>query len=85
MTFQIALSVILALLMLVGLPAVLIGSAIAHFRGRGSDRQGSGGISAGIGAAMRELDRVITRPSVEHQVETERRTLIREDDNGEDK
>ena len=84
MTLQIAVSVMLALLMLIGLPAVLIGTAIAHFRGRGSDRQGSGGVSAGIGAAMRELDRVMTRPSVEHQVETERPTLKREDDNGDD-
>jgi hypothetical protein len=84
MTFQAIFWSIMAVLMLVVLPIVLVKSAIDHFRGRGSDRRGSGGISAGIGAAMQELDRLMTRPSVEHQVEAEQRILKREDDSGSD-
>jgi hypothetical protein len=57
---------------------------IDHLRGKGRERRGSGGISAGVGAAMMELDRIMTRPSVEHQVETQNRILRREDDNGDD-
>lgn len=75
---------IMAVLVLIVVPIVLVISAIDHFRGRGSDRQGSGGISAGIGAAMQELDRIMARPSIEHQIENEQRVLRREDDNGDD-
>lgn len=74
----------MAVLVLVVLPIVLVWSAIDHFRGRGSERHGSGGISAGIGAAMQELDRLMTRPSIEHQIESEHRVLKREDDSGDD-
>lgn len=75
---------IMAVLVLIFVPIVLVWSAIDHFRGRGSDRRGSGGISAGIGAAMQELDRIMARPSIEHQIENEQRVLRREDDNGDD-
>jgi len=75
---------IMAVLVLVVLPIVLVWSAIDHFRGRGSERQGSGGISAGIGAAMQELDRIMTRPSIEHQIESEHPVLKREDDSGDE-
>ena len=84
MAFQAIFWSIMAVLTLIVLPIVLIWAAIDHFRGRGSDRRGSGGISAGIGAAMQELDRIMTRPSVEHKVEAEQPILKREDDSGSD-
>jgi hypothetical protein len=84
MTVQTAFWTIMAVATLVGLPIVLIWSMADHFRGRGSERRGSGGISAGVGAAMQELDRLMTRPSVEHQIEAEHQTLKREDDTGGD-
>ena len=84
MAFQTIFWSIMAVLTLVVLPIVLIWSAIDHFRGRGSERRGSGGISAGIGAAMQELDRLMTRPSAEHKVEAEQPVLKREDDSGSD-
>ena len=75
---------IIAVLAFVVVPMAIIWTMIDHFRRRGSDRPGSGGISAGIGAAMQELDRIMTRPSVEHQVEIEQKVLKREDDSGGD-
>ena len=84
MTVQVIFWLILALAVLVGVPIVLVWTAVTHFRGRGSERSGSGGISAGIGAAMQELDRLMTRPSVEHQIEAEQPILKREDDSGGD-
>ena len=75
---------VLAIAVLVGIPVALVWTMVDYFRGKGSDRRGSGGITAGIGAAMQELDRIVSRPSVEHQVETEHQTLRREDDAGSD-
>ena len=71
---------ILALAVLLFLPAALLWSMAQHLRGKGSERPGSGGISAGVGAAMQELDRIMARPSVEHQTKTENQTLKRDDD-----
>jgi hypothetical protein len=82
MTVQTVFWTIMAVATLVALPIVLVWSMVDHFRGRGSERRGSGGISAGVGAAMQELDRLMTRPSVEHQIEAEHQTLKREDDAG---
>ncbi len=82
MTFQLIFWSILAVAALVVVPIAMVWSMVQHLRGRGSQRTGSGGISAGIGAAMQEIDRLMTRPSVEHQVETEQPTLKREDDSG---
>ena len=79
MTFQAVFWSLAAIAMLVALPVAMIWSMVEHFRTRPSDRKGSGGISAGIGAALHELDRMVARPSVEHQVETEQRVLKRED------
>lgn len=74
----------MAVVMLVAVPIVLVKTMIDYFRGRGSQRQGSGGISAGIAGAMQELDRLISRPSAEHKIETEKPILKREDDSGSD-
>jgi hypothetical protein len=83
-TFQAIFWIGMAFVMLVILPIVFVMAMIDHFRGRGSQRKGSGGISAGIAGAMQELDRIITRPSVEHKIETEQPVLKREDDSGGD-
>jgi hypothetical protein len=84
MSFQLIFWSIAAIAVLVIVPVVMIWSMIDHFNTRGSERTGSGGISAGIGAAMQELDRIMTRPSAEHQLETEQPVLKREDDNGDE-
>jgi hypothetical protein len=75
---------VLAVAVLIGIPVMLVWTMIDYFRGKGSDRKGSGGLTAGVGAAMHELDRIMTRPSVEHQIETEHQTHPREDDAGDD-
>lgn len=74
----------MAIAMLIVLPLVFVKTTIDYFRGRGSQRSGSGGISAGIAGAMQELDRIISRPSAEHKIEAEQPTLKREDDSGSD-
>ena len=74
----------MAVVMLVVVPIMLVKTMIDYFRGRGSQRQGSGGISAGIAGAMQELDRLVSRPSAEHKIETEQPILKREDDSGND-
>ena len=83
-TLQTIFWLLLAVAFLIGVPVTLVWTMIDYFRGKGSDRRGSGGMTAGIGAAMQELDRIMTRPSVEHQIETEHQTLRREDDAGDD-
>ena len=60
-----------AIIALVVVPIVMIASMVSHFRTRGSERKGSGGISSGIGAALQELDRLMSRPSVEHQLDAQ--------------
>ncbi len=74
----------MAIAMFVLVPIVLVKTMIDYFRGRGSQREGSGGISTGIGAAMQELDRLVSRPSAEHKIEIEQPVLKREDDSGND-
>lgn len=74
----------MAVAMLVIVPIVLVKTMVDYFHGRGSQREGSGGVSAGIGSAMQELDRLLARPSAEHKIETEQPILKREDDSGED-
>lgn len=82
MTFSLIFWSIAAAAMFIVLPIVMIRSMVQHLRTPASKRPGSGGVSAGVGAALRELDRMIARPSVEHQVDTEQRVLKREDDQG---
>jgi hypothetical protein len=84
MTLQEVFWIIMAIGVLLIVPAALVWTMVDYFRGRGSDRQGSGGISSGISAAMQELDRLVARPSVEHTIETEHPVLKREDDSGND-
>jgi hypothetical protein len=74
----------MAIVMLVVVPLVFVKTTIDYFRGRGSQREGCGGISAGIAGAMQELDRLISRPSAEHKIEAEQPILKREDDSGND-
>jgi hypothetical protein len=83
-TLQTIFWLILAIVVLVGIPVALVWTMVDYFRGKGSDRRGSGSITAGIGAAMQELDRIVSRPSIEHQVDTEHQTHRREDDAGND-
>jgi hypothetical protein len=84
MTIQALFWTAMAIAMLVIVPIVLVKTMVDYFHGRGSQRKGSGGVSAGIGAAMQELDRLLARPSAEHKIETEQPILKREDDSGED-
>jgi hypothetical protein len=82
MTFIQILALLAAALFIVGLPAVLIFSVVDHVRHKGDRPRGSGSFTAGIGAAMQELDRLLARPSAEHIVEAENPVLKREDDEG---
>jgi hypothetical protein len=67
---------------IIGVPALLIWSMIDFNRTRASQRPGSGSLTAGIGAAMQELDRLMARPSAEHIEQAENPVLKREDDSG---
>src|SRR6185503_9220649 len=82
MTLQILFWSIMAVVVLVIVPIAMIWSVVEHLRTPASERKGSGGVSASIGAALLELDRLVARPSVEHHVEVEHSILKRDDDNG---
>jgi hypothetical protein len=71
MQLQLLFWIVVAIIAFVVVPIAMIGSMVSHFRTRASERRGSGGISSGIGAAIQELDRLMSRPSVEHQVEAQ--------------
>lgn len=75
---------VVAVVVLIGVPIGLIWTMVDYFRGKGSTRRGTGGFTAGVAAAMQELDRMTLRPSAEHQIEAEHQTLKREDDSGSD-
>jgi hypothetical protein len=71
MQIQLLFWIVVAIVAFVVVPIVMIASMVSHFRVRGSERKGSGGISNGIGAALQELERLTSRPSIEHQVEAQ--------------
>jgi hypothetical protein len=79
MSLQIVFLLIAAFAVFIIVPIALVMSAIEHFRHKASDRPSSGGISNIVGGAMLELDK-FTRPSAEHHIAAEHRTLKREDD-----
>jgi hypothetical protein len=86
MTVHDILAILVAVVVIVGGPVILVWSIVAHLRTPPSKRrhQGGGSMTAGIGAAMQELDRLYARPSAEHRVEAETPVLRREDDQGGD-
>jgi hypothetical protein len=77
-------AIVVGIAAIVGVPAALIWSMIDYSRHRASDRPGSGSVSAGIGAAMQEIDRLMARPSAEHVEQAKNPVLKREDDSGDD-
>jgi hypothetical protein len=77
--------IIVAVVVFIGGPIAMVWTFVDGMRRKASDRpSGGGGISNIVGGAMMEIDRLIARPSVEHQIETEHPTLEREDDKGGD-
>lgn len=84
MDLQLILLMIAALVTFVVGPIFLIWASIDHLRTKASDRpSGGGGISNIVGAALQEADRLLARPSIEHQIETEQAIPERESDDGE--
>ena len=75
---------LLAGLVFIGLPIAAVWGIVQHLRTPRSQRPPRTGVTAGFGAALQELDRLVARPSVEHTVETEKPILKREDDSGGD-
>jgi len=85
MNLHVTLLLAIAFLTFVVAPIALVWAVIDGMRHKASDRpSGGGGISNAVGGAMLELDRLLTRPSVEHQIETETPVLKREDDDSGD-
>jgi hypothetical protein len=70
----------LAGVVFIGAPIAAVWGIVQHLRTPLSQRPPRTGVSAGFGAALQELDRLVARPSVEHTVETERPIVKREDD-----
>lgn len=73
---------LMAVLTFVVMPIGMVIEIRHHLRGKGSDRRGGGSITSSVGAAMQELDRILTRPSMENTIEAETPILKREDDAG---
>jgi hypothetical protein len=83
-TLHILILLTLAFLIFIVAPIALVLTIIDAIRHKASDRRsGGGGISNMVGAAMMEADRLLARPSIEHQIETENPVLEREADDGE--
>lgn len=81
MTLKQILLVIVAVVVLIGLPIGMIWSIVDHIRHPHRERRG-GSSGYVLGPAIQELDRLIARPSVEHIVEAENRIERRDDDQG---
>jgi hypothetical protein len=74
----------LAFLIFVVGPIAMLWTFIDGMKRKASDRpSGGGGISSFVGAGLLEVDRLLARPSVEHQIETESATREKESDDGE--
>jgi hypothetical protein len=71
----------MAVLVLVIVPIGMALSAWQHMtaKKRGQPPKSSGG---GIGNALQELDRLVTRPAIEYTIEAETPILKRDDDQG---
>jgi hypothetical protein len=83
MELKVILLLAAALVTFVVAPIFLIWASIDHLRTKASDRPaGGGGISNLVGAALQEADRLLARPSIEHQIETEHASPERESDDG---
>ena len=68
---------IVVTILVIGLFAVLPIWAIVHFRLSGTGGRDSG--TRGIGSALFELDRLLSRPSIEHVVKAEDDDKLHED------
>lgn len=65
-------------------PIALVWTFVDGLRRKASDHpSGGGGISNFVGAGLQEIDRLLARPSIEHQIETEHAVPERESDDGE--
>jgi hypothetical protein len=85
MSLHIIFLLVMAFLTFVVAPIALVWAFVDGMKRKSSERSsGGGGISNVVGGAMLEIDRILTRPSVEHQIETENPVLEREDDTGGD-
>ena len=83
MSLHIIVTLILAFVTFIVAPIALVWTVVDSMRRKSSDRpSGGGGISNVVGGAMLEIDRLMARPSIEHQIETENQVLEREDDTG---
>jgi hypothetical protein len=84
MSLQILFWLVVAFLTFVVGPIAMIWTFVDGMRRKASDRpSGGGGISSFVGAGLQEVDRLLARPSVEHQIETESPVLEKESDDGE--
>jgi hypothetical protein len=77
-TYSVGWSIFIA----VALISTVIWGVIDHVWRRDRNSRRLGLITAGIGAMMKELDRLYARPSAEYMVEAENPVLKREDDAG---
>jgi hypothetical protein len=84
MDLQVILLLALAFLTFIVGPIFLLWSFIDGMKRKASDRpSGGGGISNFVGAGLQEVDRLLARPSIEHQIETETALQEKESDDGE--
>lgn len=83
-TIQLFVLLALAFLTFIVGPIALVWTFIDSMGRKASDRPaGGGGVSNFVGAGLQEVDRLLARPSIEHQIETENPMLEREGDDGE--
>lgn len=84
MSFQVVFLLVIAFLTFVVGPIALVWTFIDGMRRKASDRpSGGGGISSFVGAGLQEVDRLLARPSIEHQIDIENTVLEKESDDGE--